>query len=154
MCYFSNAIKFPSITRDEICRALNNSKFNEVDFIVGTGISGAMMLVPVSIELNTRCGVVRKKIDVSTKYRNGGSHSSMDIESCAKISEVNQYVIIDDTIESGDTVNRIIRLMSKEYERSKCVGIILYQLYPGMGKHKVIDVICLGERIHDLAKKD
>jgi adenine/guanine phosphoribosyltransferase-like PRPP-binding protein len=141
-------------TRDEICEVLNNPEFNGIDFMVGTGISGAIVLAPVSIELNIPYGIIRKKIDRKTLVRHGGTHSNTNIETCIKTEKINQYVIIDDTIDSGDTVNRIVELMDGEYEHSKCIGIILYQQWPGMIKHNDINVTCLGERIRNLAKED
>lgn len=128
MCYFSNALAYPSATVDAICHALNDSKFNRVDFVVGMGISGTLVLLPVSIQSKIPFGVIRKTIDLSTPSYKGGSHSPREVETSTPSShQISRYVTIDDLIETGDTIRQILRIMTNKYTHSKCVGIILYQ---------------------------
>lgn len=119
MCYFDNAFEFPVETISAICHELNNPKFDRVDLIVGTGISGTLLLIPVSLKSGIRCGVVRKQ--------NSGSHSGRKIET-GTYDDIGRYVIIDDFVESGETVERIIKTITKIHPQSECVGIILYQI--------------------------
>ena len=85
MCYFSNSMRYPVITVNCITHALNNPIFGRVDFIVGTGISGTIVLLPVSIQSGIPCGAVRKRIDVDSCNSEGGSHSSIKIETCVPL---------------------------------------------------------------------
>ena len=128
MCYFSHAFQYPQATVDAICHALNNPKFDRVDFIVGRGVSGLMTLLPVSIQSGIRCSAVRKSVDTEMSACDGGSHSGSAVETYLPPGErVNRYVIIDDLIESGNTVEQVIQTMTTTYTHSQCVGVILYQ---------------------------
>jgi len=131
MCYFSNALRYPVPTINAICHSLQDPKFDRVDFIVGTGISGTLLLVPVSLKVNIQCGVIRKSLDVDSDHEDGGSHSSHDVEYTPYDRNVNRYIIIDDLIESGKTIDMIIRAMKAVFPHSQCTGIILYQNYDG-----------------------
>lgn len=120
MCYFSHAFKHPKITVDAICHELNHPKFGRVEAIVGTGTSGTLMLVPVSIKSGLQYCVVRKKDDKN--------HSGSVIETYIPyFPGTSRYVIIDDLTETGTTVGKIIKAMTAIYAKSRCVGIILYQ---------------------------
>lgn len=132
MCYFSNVFRFPSETIDAIVHALKNPKFNRVDLIVGIGMSGTLPLIPVSLKSNIPCGVIRKP--------NSSCHSSACIEIPLTGSDyINQYVIIDDFISSGNTIDQIISIMTRQYPHSECVGIILYQSNDEMVEHRKIN---------------
>lgn len=157
MCYFSNAFAYPLATVDAICYALNDSKFNRVDFIVGMGVSGTLVLLPVSIQSKIPYGVIRKTIDLGTPSYKGGSHSPREIEtSIPNNHQIHRYVVIDDLIESGGTVRQILKVMTNNYTHSRCVGIILYQNYE---KHTIsthwdgIPLTCLYDNIVYLAQR-
>lgn len=69
MCYFDNIFRSPMETIDCICHALKDPKFGQVDMIVGTGISGIVLLVPVSIQSKIRFTTVRKPIEYNKSYK-------------------------------------------------------------------------------------
>ena len=128
MCYFDNAFRHPETTINTICHALNDPKFGDIHFIVGAGLSGTIVLLPVSIKSNIPCGAVRRMIELDTSSKNGGSHSASLIETCSSIrhKDVRRYVIVDDLIDDGETIKRIQHAMTCRFKHSECVGIILY----------------------------
>lgn len=156
MCYFSNAFRHPRITIDAICHALNDPKFDRIDFIVGTGISGLLLLVPVSLQSSIPCGAIRKPLDANSKYYNGGSHSGSNVEEYVPYNYcVNRYIIIDDLIDSGKTIERIIQMMIATFSHCRCAGIILYQNYNSTedecgGWWNNIPLTCLHNDINEL----
>jgi len=97
--------------------------------IVGTGVSGVILLMPVSIKSKIPCCVVRKNSDVVNSSVDGGSHSNSSVELDLIYDKIKRYVIIDDVIESGKTVHRIIDKMGQTWKDSECAGIVLYQDY-------------------------
>lgn len=152
MCYFSNAFAKPQITVDAICRALDDPKFDRTDFIVGSGVSGTLMLVPVSLRSGIPYGVVRKSLDATQSYREGGCHSDREVESrWTPDNCVNGYIIIDDLIDSGETIKKIIQAMREKHTRSRCAGIILYQNFLNMenGDWEGIPLTCLSNDIKE-----
>lgn len=131
MCYFNNIVQYPVATIDTICHTLQDQKFGHVDAIVGTGVSGILALVPVSIKSGVPFLVIRKK--------NDSSHTSSRIEPYIS-TDIRRYVIIDDLIDSGNTINQIIKVMTSRFAQSECVGIVLYQARDDIDDHHRWDV--------------
>jgi len=130
MCYLYYALKFPQTCVDVICHELKNPVFDRPTHVVGTGVSGVLLLSPVSVQSGIPSLVVRKPVD-KCPVSKGGSHSRKTIEGlCWKTSNI-RYVIIDDTIDSGATVDRVMEAMDEI--DGVCVGIVLYNHY-GTGK--------------------
>ena len=129
MCYFNNAFQYPSATIDTICHTLKDPKFDRVDFIVGTGMSGVLILLPVSIKSDIPCVAVRKTWETEHNSSAGGSHSHEIIENLQNITnkKLNNYIIIDDFTKSGGTIRKIQCAIRTRISFSQCVGIILYQ---------------------------
>jgi len=102
------AIKF-------ICRAL---ELVDCDAIAFTGMSGALMAPKIAELTGKKLVMVRKSGD--------DSHSSFRVE--ATTTKVYKYVIIDDLIFSGRTVNHIIKTLkeSSNFQLAKCQAIIMY----------------------------
>lgn len=154
MCYFSHVFKFPQETIDAICHALNDPKFGCIDLIVGTGVSGTIISLPVSMQSGIPCGAIRKNLDFKTCSTDGGSHSASMMETFYSIGyKDDRYVIIDDLMVSGLTVDRIMELMSEMNDKAKCVGIILYQHGGNIGTettHWKIPITNLKEDIEEL----
>ena len=102
------AIKF-------ICRAL---ELVDCDAIAFTGMSGALMAPKIAELTGKKLVMVRKSGD--------GSHSSFKVE--ATTTNVHKYVIIDDLISSGKTVDHIIKTLkeNRNFELAKCQAIIMY----------------------------
>jgi len=156
MCYFSNALQYPQITVNAICHSLNDPKFGRVDLIVGTGVSGLMVLTPVSMLSGIPCGAVRKPIDANHDSLEGGSHSDSMVETFIPPGHfVDRYVIIDDLTESGSTIDRIISTMRRSMN-AECNGVILYQNYIGDPKefYRGIPVANLGDDIKTIANQN
>lgn len=120
MCYFSNAFKHKEETVKALCRALQNPLFCECDMIVGTGTSGLLVLMPVSMKSNIDFCVIRKEQSI---------HTSDKLEMWPYDVRPRKYVIIDDLIASGQTVKNIIKEMNSNLSGSECLGVLLYQCY-------------------------
>jgi orotate phosphoribosyltransferase len=96
--------------------AIDKLKLKDFDSIAYSGMSGALIASIVSMELDKGLFCVRKESDKN--------HSGRRIESGFKKSK--KYIIIDDLIDSGDTIKYIVENMTKEYPETRCVGIYLY----------------------------
>jgi orotate phosphoribosyltransferase-like protein len=88
-------------------------KKNKFDTILFTGNSGAAFAYPLSISLKKHLLCLRK----------GKSHFGPGFEGNFSI---NKYIIVDDFIESGITIDRLLNKTSKKFKESSCVGILLY----------------------------
>lgn len=83
--------------------------------IVCTGLSGIMVGTAVAARTKRDFAIVRKPKEVT--------NSSNQIEGYT----MEQYVIVDDFNETGETIERILTMMDKRCECSaECVGIIMY----------------------------
>lgn len=85
------------------------------DAIAFTGSSGAALAYPLSYILGLPLICVRK----SPK----DSHFGLRLEGYVSAS---RYIIVDDFIESGRTINKIQRAIKSKNEAASCVGIYLY----------------------------
>jgi adenine/guanine phosphoribosyltransferase-like PRPP-binding protein len=93
-------------------------KKNPFDAIAFRGNSGAAIAYPLSFKLQIPLICVRK----------GPSHSPFKVEGC---SNAKTYVIVDDFIESGNTIKRIRKAINTDYRSEpKLVGILLYDYGP------------------------
>jgi len=125
MCYFDNVFQSPEATVDTICHALNDPRFDRPECLVGSGVSGAVVLMAVSMRTGIPFAIVRKLGDVERSHMDSGSHSDRYIEST--IPKIGRYVIIDDLISSGNTIRNIRNAVGAVYDHAQCVGIVLYQ---------------------------
>ena len=112
------------------------------DAIACRGVSGLMIAAPVALLLDKPLIVVRKSIE--------GSHSSFMVE--GYLPRRLRYIIIDDFVETGDTIRQIIEEISAFYldsrkrgekfvaqdvatsdayfrKEARCVGVFLYSFY-------------------------
>jgi orotate phosphoribosyltransferase len=89
-------------------------KRTKFDSIAYTGVSGSLCAIPISYIMKIPLICVRKSLK--------NSHSSSYVEGYMG----KRYIIIDDFISSGKTINRILNKVSDSIEDSKCVGILLY----------------------------
>jgi len=87
---------------------------NEIEFgaIAFTGVSGAGLAFPLSLELDKALLCVRKT---------NSSHSEHEVE--GDFSE-DKYIIVDDFTETNGTIDTIIEKIGT---RSKCVGVYFYK---------------------------
>lgn len=109
-------------------RTINKiSKTKLIDALVFSGISGAAVGFAVAAKLKIPVFYIR----VFGEH----SHSNITIEKPKSImlnsGKHFKYLIIDDFIESGATADRIIKMISEEFNfkkiQSKCLGIVLYK---------------------------
>jgi adenine/guanine phosphoribosyltransferase-like PRPP-binding protein len=84
------------------------------DTIAFTGSSGAAIAYPVSYKLDVPLTHIRKGKRHHCSYQVEGRY---DIE---------KYIILDDRVDSGDTLLRIIKSMNKAVHEPELVGIVLY----------------------------
>lgn len=88
------------------------------DALAFTGTSGSAVAYPISAQLKIPLICVRKTED--------NNHYFQAIEGCVGAK---RYLIIDDFIESGETVRRIIRTIREDAcmgEQAEAVGVFLY----------------------------
>jgi len=88
-------------------------KFNG---LVATGVSGLLALAPLALALKMPFAVVRK----SNK-----NHSGCRVEG---EEDITKYLIIDDFIDSGDTIIKIYKEMY-DFNESVPAGILFYDAY-------------------------
>lgn len=120
-----NANNFQKLFAETACLAVEIKQKASYDAIAFTGMSGAAMAFPLSLSLGIPLICVRKN--------DGNHHSSPSwrkhdpsryLEGCI---DSNQYLIVDDFIDSGKTVNTICKKIFAYNPRAKCTGILLYK---------------------------
>jgi adenine/guanine phosphoribosyltransferase-like PRPP-binding protein len=105
-----------------------NERFSDVDYIVGTGISGAIMVGAISSSVNKRIFIIRKENDNTHSYKVWDADNMPEYERFCEFQDIEKNsktaIIIDDLISSGCTIRRILhKLWDNEI---LTVGIILY----------------------------
>jgi orotate phosphoribosyltransferase-like protein len=120
---------------EEAEKLLQQKEFDTVAF---TGMSGAAMAYLLAYKLKVQLLCIRKTTD--------GSHFHQTFPYGAKglVCEGNlgtkRYMIVDDFITSGNTVNQIINSVSKEAPGAKCVAILMYaQSYSSICSHHTLE---------------
>ncbi len=101
---------------DGACKRLfeiESNPANRFDAIAFAGMSGAIIAPMVAYKLNKPLIVVRKESDTSIS---GNSHSSRMVEGCIF---ARTYLIIDDFIDTGNTIKRIIDQIKVAAENKK-----------------------------------
>jgi len=83
--------------------------------LVGTGMSGAMMLGVIADKCSCSCTLIRKV--------KGVSHSELAVEG---ETDFQRYIIVDDIIDSGATVERIQEEIRGVNPSATLEGILLY----------------------------
>ena len=86
---------------------------NDFDSIACCGVSGLMVVPQIAELLNKNILIIRK---------NEKRYSEFRTEGIAPL----RYVVIDDLICSGTTVNHITRIIKDEYPRAKALGVYCY----------------------------
>ena len=86
------------------------------DFVACRGLSGISVASAVSYVTGTPMAVVRKPGE--------NPHSEGLVN--GPYGMKGRYVIIDDFISSGDTVDDIMEAVDSDSKENKCIGIILY----------------------------
>jgi adenine/guanine phosphoribosyltransferase-like PRPP-binding protein len=114
--YIEEVIK-PHVQKELVRECVNRIKenFSNIDAIVVTGLSGLIIGSTVSMKTGKQLVVVRKPRDES--------HASTNVEGLTNLHYPFKYVILDDFIDSGKTLRRIVQQMGKS---PKCLGYLLY----------------------------
>lgn len=86
---------------------------NEFDSIACCGISGLMVVPQIAELLNKNILIIRK---------NEKRYSEFRTEGVAPL----RYVVVDDLICSGTTINHITSIIKDEYSRARCIGVYCY----------------------------
>jgi adenine/guanine phosphoribosyltransferase-like PRPP-binding protein len=100
------------------------------DAIAFTGTSGAAIAYLLSFILKIPLICIRKSIR--------DNHSGLKLEGCITAKK---YIIVDDFIESGRTINKIKKSITAENKKSKCVGIYLYNNWRGSEPFNGVPII-------------
>jgi hypothetical protein len=103
----------------QLVKNITNFGLSAFDAIAFRGMSGALVAPIVGYLLGKPVVLVRRGENSHSKYLVEGLH------------EVNRYIIIDDLISSGTTINTILQMMRNRHESEfltphECVGIFLY----------------------------
>lgn len=118
MCYFDEVLHKPEEAVELLAETA--TKFGEFDFIAGTGLSGWLLLVPLSIRLEKPIAAVRKAEGNGHSYRH-------EMPETIRTRRRLRYVIVDDFISTGRTVDRIKEELDALGEH-QCVGVACYHL--------------------------
>ena len=86
---------------------------NDFDSIACCGVSGLMVVPQIAELLNKNILIIRK---------NEKRYSEFRTEGIAPL----RYVVIDDLICSGTTINHITSIIKDEYPRAKALGVYCY----------------------------
>ena len=96
----------------------------QFDTVAFTGTSGAAMAYILAYKLNLQLLCVRKKTDGSH------FHKSYPFSDRGWVCEGNlgskRYLIVDDFITSGGTINYIVDSIQKEAPFAQCVSMLMY----------------------------
>ena len=93
-------------------------KLHGINTLAGKGQSGMLALGVLSFRLNLPMIVVRGRLDESFHDDNGYVNGAF--------SEEPRYLIVDDMISSGKTVQDIGRRIAAVCPRAVCVGVFCY----------------------------
>lgn len=88
----------------------------EIDTLVGTGVSGALVVPYIGRVLDVHWALVRKPTD--------GSHSDLLVEGTIG----NCWVLVDDLIDTGETLKRVEEAINHDLHGwpTYCAGAIVY----------------------------
>lgn len=103
----------PDVVR-YVCDTLR-ARRHEFDTIVGVGLSGVTVAVPVALRLRKKLAIVRS----AGSQRHSAHHVEGDVG--------RRWVLVDDFPSSGSTEDRAHRLISKHTPDTVQVGAVFYQ---------------------------
>jgi hypoxanthine phosphoribosyltransferase len=118
---------FPKMVEKSIAKAEQLRKELKFDTIAFSGMSGAAIAFILGHWLDIPLLCIRRKEE--------GSHFRSSRPSCVCEGNIDtkRYLIVDDFISSGATVNYIIESIDRElfkgYSQPECVGMLMYAGY-------------------------
>jgi len=124
-------LKFPKVLR-RVRMKLRHTKYDAIAF---RGMSGAAVAFPLAAMANKGLICVRKE---------DSSHSPYLVEGLVG-NDIKRYVIVDDFINSGNTLRNIKQSINEEYSDKtlvpECVAIVFYKEYnPDYAKYKAKEI--------------
>lgn len=117
---------------DRAIRTIQNfEKDNPFDGIAFSGVSGAALAFPISLLTGKHLICVRKE---------RSSHSDKRV---LGLMNAQRYIIVDDQIDSGETLFRIRKEMAIAIPEAKLIGVFIWgYIQPGWAKdHKDFPII-------------
>lgn len=114
--HWLHPILSPGGLSSEVYKAADKLSVLNFDAIAFTGLSGAVLASAVAMRMNKLLYCVRKSGE--------NRHSDYDVE--GPLGAL-RYVIIDDLIQTGGTIRRIISQVRNHDNKAKLVGIWLYR---------------------------
>lgn len=114
---------FPKMVEKSITKAEQLKSELKFDTLAFSGMSGAAIAFILSHWLNIPLLCIRKKEE------NSHFRSSRPSCVCEGNLDAKRYLIVDDFISSGNTVNYIIESLAEEIPRAQCVGMLMYAGY-------------------------
>ena len=117
--YLSSQLK-PNLAKKTVRKVIAEIRRQKLEFdtIVFSGYSGSLIAPAVAMLLDKSMAFVRRE----THH----NHSGQKLETSGATLE--SFIIIDDIVERGNTIKRIIKRIQDTigYSDAKCVGVILY----------------------------
>ena len=110
--YLRNFI-VPNRLQERIKLAHRALKYHDFEAIAFRGMSGALVSIPLALEMNKTLIMVRKP--------NTDTHSSYPVEGDTKAK---RYVIVDDFVASRATAKAVKESVSKFAPDSECIGVL------------------------------
>lgn len=98
-------------------------KETDFDTIAFSGMSGAAMAFILSHWMNVPLLCVRKRNEQSHYVQQSGKILEGNVKNARR------YLIVDDFISSGATVNHIVESIQVSNLTAKCVGMLMYASY-------------------------
>jgi hypoxanthine phosphoribosyltransferase len=119
MSYFSNALNHKHMARtSNIAKQICDILGMKPSHIVGRGISGVLALPPLAAAFDCEMAISRKETD--------SCHSSPDrIEYNWEGKPVSKVIIVDDFVETGNTILKILKHLER-FDRCEVLGLICY----------------------------
>jgi orotate phosphoribosyltransferase len=119
--YLENIFSNNKIFRKTVSEVVKSLKQLNFDYLIGTGLSGTCVIPTVALRLNKPFAIVRKDV----------SHGSFQIEGLPREEKKLSYLILDDFISTGATVDRIFTKMQDFIVRKSdlCIGLFSYKDY-------------------------
>lgn len=116
---------FPKTIRETLKAAKKIKKERDFDTIAFCGMSGAAVAFILASEMSLPLLCVRKKGE-SSHYVNGYDDRMLEGNITAE-----KYLLVDDFISSGKTVNYIMDTIKRDIPNAKCVAMLMYSGFGG-----------------------
>ena len=113
--YLIKPMKHRDIVIKQYRQALKGIKFSHIVVCGTSGLIIGPVLAPV---LKKELIIVRKK--------NEKTHSSLKLETISSFERKFNYIIVDDLVDSGNTMRHILKTMDGKFVNSHLTGIYVY----------------------------